>query len=40
VALRDESIIGPQPVRVVAFDRIGNSSKADATVTVEARASH
>lgn len=40
VALRDEPIIGPQPVRVVAFDRIGNSSKADATVTVEARASH
>lgn len=40
VALRDESIIGPQPVRVVAFDRIGNSSKADATVTIEARASH
>jgi hypothetical protein len=40
VALRDEPIIGPQPVRVVAFDRIGNSSKADATVTVETRASH
>jgi len=40
VALRDESIIGPQPVRVVAFDRIGNSSSADFTLTIEARASH
>ena len=37
VALRDASIIGPQPVRVVAFDRIGNSSSVDATVTIEAR---
>ncbi len=38
VALRDDSIIGPQPVRVVAFDRIGNSSSVDATVTIESRA--
>ena len=37
VALRDASIIGPQPVRVVAFDRIGNSSSVDATVTIDAR---
>jgi hypothetical protein len=40
VALRDEPIIGPQSVSVVAFDRSGNTSKADATVTVEARTSH
>lgn len=39
VALRNEPIIGAQPVRVVAFDRIGNSSSADYTVTFEARAS-
>lgn len=38
VALRDDSIIGPQPVRVVAFDRIGNSSSLDATVTIASRA--
>jgi hypothetical protein len=38
VALRDDSIIGPQPVRVVAFDRIGNSSSVDATVTIASRA--
>ncbi len=37
VALRDDSIIGPQPVRVVAFDRIGNTSSVDATVSIEAR---
>lgn len=40
VALRDEPIIGPHAVRVVAFDRIGNSSNADATVTIKATASH
>jgi hypothetical protein len=39
VALRGETIIGPLPVRVVAFDRIGNSSSADYTVSTEARAS-
>ncbi|HXV14119.1 MAG TPA: hypothetical protein VEC56_07925, partial [Candidatus Krumholzibacteria bacterium] len=38
VALHDDSIIGPQPVRVVAFDRIGNSSSVDATVTIASRA--
>jgi hypothetical protein len=40
VVLRDETIIEPQLVRVVAFDQVGNSSSADATVTVDARASH
>lgn len=40
VALRGETIIAPQPVRVVAFDRIGNSSSADYTVSIEARTSH
>lgn len=40
VALRNEPIIGPQPVRVVAFDRIGNSSSADYSLTFEARASN
>jgi hypothetical protein len=39
VALHDDSIIGPQPVRVVAFDRLGNSSSVEATVTIEARPS-
>ncbi len=37
VALRDASIIGAQPVRVVAFDRIGNSSSVDATVSIASR---
>ncbi len=36
VAIHDDSILGEQLVRIVAFDRIGNSSSADATVTVEA----
>jgi hypothetical protein len=35
VALRGESIIGPQPVTIVAFDKSGNSARADATVTFE-----
>ncbi len=38
VALRGETIIGQEPVRVVAFDRTGNSSSADYTVSIEARA--
>ena len=39
VALHDDSIIGPQPVRVVAFDRLGNSSSTETTVVIEARPS-
>ncbi|HEX5132006.1 MAG TPA: M23 family metallopeptidase [Candidatus Krumholzibacteria bacterium] len=37
VALRGESIIGPQPVHVVVFDRAGNRSEIDATIQFEAR---
>jgi hypothetical protein len=37
VALRDEPIIGPQPVHVVVFDKAGNQSVADATVVFETR---
>ena len=37
VSLDDEPIIGTQPVRVVAFDRIGNSSVLDANIELDAR---
>lgn len=37
VSLTGEPIIGTQPVRVVAFDRIGNSSVLDTTIDIEAR---
>lgn len=37
VPLRGESIIGPQPVHVVVYDKVGNESVADATLTFETR---
>jgi murein DD-endopeptidase MepM/ murein hydrolase activator NlpD len=37
VSLDGEPIIGSQPVRVVAFDRIGNSSVLDTTIEIDAR---
>jgi len=37
VSLDGEPIIGSQPVRVVAFDRTGNSSVLDTTIELDAR---